>query len=54
MSPLFTKFASRKFLLALATVIYSVVKDDPKYAAIASGIYIVVQGYIDAYVPQEV
>ena len=41
------KLKSRKFIIAVAALAYSVLKDDPKWGAIVAGIYIVIQGAID-------
>ena len=41
------RLTSRKFLLSLAAVIFSIVKAKPEYAAVASAVYVVVQGWID-------
>ena len=51
MSPLepgiIKRLTSRKFLLSVAAVVYAIVQAKPEYAAIATAVYVVVQGWID-------
>ena len=46
------KLRSRKFLLTVVAVGYALFKSDPKYAAIATSVYVFVQGVIDLFAGQ--
>ena len=41
------KLQSRKLWLTVATVVYSIFQNDPKYAAVATSVYVFVEGLID-------
>lgn len=48
------KLKSRKFLLTVVAVGYALFKSDPKYAAVATSVYVFVQGLIDLFAGQGV
>lgn len=41
------KLQSRKLWLTVASVVFSIFQEDPRWAAVSASIYVVVEGVID-------